>query len=166
MVEITGKLKLSQQAEPRDRLMLPFELRQKRCLRATLVSGETVALRLPRGQRLRDGDLLAASDGRVIEVVAAPERLLHVQCATVSELLRAAYHLGNRHAPVEIGDGFLRVPEDHVLATLLRGLGARPARIQAPFEPEAGAYDHPRSYVAGEPDGSGTIHEYGSVDHD
>lgn len=92
---------------------------------------------LPRGEILRGGDLVTASDGRVIEVVAQEEKLLHVQ---TGDLARAAYHLGNRHVPVQIGDGFLRIAEDHVLEEMLRKLGATVSRVVAPFEPEAGAY--------------------------
>ena len=119
------------------RLELPFELRQKSRLRARLDSGEEVALLLPRGEVLRGGDLLAASDGRVVEVVSQPEKLLHVEC---DDLARVAYHLGNRHVPVEVGEGFLRIAQDHVLEKMLKGLGATVSSIEAPFEPEAGAY--------------------------
>jgi urease accessory protein len=89
---------------------------------------------------LRGGDLVVASDGRVVEVVAAAERVLHVECASATELARCAYHLGNRHVPVQIGDGFLRLGADHVLEQMLKRLGATVSSLQAPFEPEAGAY--------------------------
>jgi urease accessory protein len=95
---------------------------------------------LPRGEILRGGDLVTASDGRVIEVIAAPEKLLHVQCAHASDLAKAAYHLGNRHVPVQVGDGFLRLAADHVLEEMLHKLGAKVTHVEAPFEPEAGAY--------------------------
>ncbi len=81
-----------------------------------------------------------ASDGRVVEVIAAAERVLHVECASGTELARCAYHLGNRHVPVEVGEGFLRLAEDHVLERMLAGLGAKLSHLTAPFEPEAGAY--------------------------
>jgi urease accessory protein len=123
--------------EVKGQLALPFDARQKSRQRAKLVSGEEVALKLPRGEILRGGDLVTASDGRVIEVVAVPERLLHIEC---EDLARAAYHLGNRHVPVQIGESFLRIAEDHVLEELLRKLGARVSHVEAPFEPEAGAY--------------------------
>jgi urease accessory protein len=121
-------------------LRLPFEQRQKTRLRVRLVSGEEVALRLPRGEILRGGDRLRAGDGRVIEVLAEEEDVLHVVCAGPRELTRAAYHLGNRHVPVQIGAGFLRLAADHVLEEMLRGLGATIEPLRAPFEPEAGAY--------------------------
>jgi urease accessory protein len=127
-------------ARPGDRLELPFELRQKSRLRTRLASGEEAWLVLARGEILRGGDLLLATGGRVIEVVARPEQLLHVECESPQALARAAYHLGNRHVPVEVGAGFLRLAFDHVLEQMLAGLGARTASIEAPFEPEAGAY--------------------------
>jgi urease accessory protein len=121
------------------KLTLPFELRQKSRLRARLDSGEEIALILPRGRVLRGGDRVTAADGRELEIVAAPEKLLHIEC---EELARVAYHLGNRHVPLEVGAGFLRIAEDHVLEEMVRGLGARVLHIEAPFEPESGAYGH------------------------
>jgi urease accessory protein len=140
------------------RLDLPFELRQKSRLRALLSSGEEVALRLPRGTVLRGGDVLSAADGRLIEVTARPEEVLHVQCETPEAMARAAYHLGNRHVPVEVGPGYLRLAADHVLEDLLKGLGARVTPMTAPFEPESGAYGGGHHNHDGE--GPGKIHEY------
>jgi urease accessory protein len=143
MLEIRTKLELRRGAcevEVKGRLELPFDSRQKTRLRTRLASGEEAALVLPRGEILRGGDLVVASDGRVIEVVAAAEEVLHVECASATELARCAYHLGNRHVPVEVGDGFLRLAEDHVLEKMLAGLGAKLTHVTAPFEPEAGAY--------------------------
>jgi len=121
------------------RLILPFEERQKSRLHARLENGEEVALVLPRGKVLRNGDVVKAPDGRAIEIVSAPEKLLHIEA---DSLARVAYHLGNRHVAVQVGDGFLRIAEDHVLEDMLRGLGARVTHVEAPFEPEAGAYGH------------------------
>jgi urease accessory protein len=120
-------------------LTLPFEQRQKSRLRAQAENGEEVALILPRGRVLRGGDRVAATDGREVEIVAAPEKLLHIESA---ELARVAYHLGNRHVPLQVGPGFLRIAEDHVLEEMARKLGARVSHVEAPFEPEAGAYGH------------------------
>jgi len=121
------------------RLILPFEQRQKSRLRARLENGDEVALILPRGKVLRGGDRVTATDGREVEIVAAPEKLLHIES---TELARVAYHLGNRHVPLQVGQGFLRIAEDHVLEEMARKLGARVSRVEAPFEPEAGAYGH------------------------
>ena len=141
MIEIQSRIPRDGRSfEVRGTLRLAFDQRQKSRLRARLASGEEVALLLPRGTRLRGGDLVGASDGRVIEVVAEPERVLHIECASPVELARCAYHLGNRHVPVQLGEGWLRIAADHVLAEMLAKLGARVTPIEAPFEPEAGAY--------------------------
>jgi urease accessory protein len=123
-----------------ERLELPFELRQKSRLRTRLASGEEAALFLERGAVLRGGDRLIAADGRVIEVVAAPERLLVVRANDRRQLARAAYHLGNRHIPVEVGHDSLKLEYDHVLREMLDGLGVDTNEESGPFEPEAGAY--------------------------
>ncbi len=120
-------------------MTLPFEQRQKSRLRATAENGEEIAFILPRGRVLRGGDRVTATDGREVEIVAAPEKLLHIESA---ELARVAYHLGNRHVPLQVGPNFLRIAEDHVLEEMARKLGARVSHVEAPFEPEAGAYGH------------------------
>jgi urease accessory protein len=171
MLEIRSKLSIRRDAyalEVKGQLQLPFEARQKTRLRTKLVSGEEVGLLLPRGEILRGGDLVVASDGRIVEVIAEPEKLLHVECATPSELARAAYHLGNRHVPVEVGHGYLRIAVDHVLEEMLRQLGARVSTIEAPFEPEAGAYGGGHGHH-GEQGHGGRIHDHGHDhrhDHD
>ena len=164
MIEISSKLAAAgadSTVVAKELLELPFDLRQKSRLRTKLMSGEAVWLMLPRGDILRGGDLLLTADGRVVKVVAEPEQVLHVTCANASELAKAAYHLGNRHVPVQVGERFLRIAADHVLADMLRGLGATLVPMQAPFEPEAGAYGggHHRHH-AEEGSHSGRIHEY------
>jgi urease accessory protein len=121
------------------RLVLLFEQRQRSRLRAKAENGEDVALILPRGRVLRGGDRVQATDGREVEIVAAPEKLAHIESA---ELARVAYHLGNRHVPLQVGPGFLRIAADHVLEEMARKLGARVSHVEAPFEPEGGAYGH------------------------
>lgn len=127
-----------------DRLELDFNYRTKSRLRARLASGDEAGLFLPRGTVLRGGQKLRASDGRIIEVVAAAEDLLEARCANATDLARAAFHLGNRHVAVEVGcdagGGWLRLQADHVLEGMLRGLGASVCSLWAAFEPEAGAY--------------------------
>jgi urease accessory protein len=170
MLEIKAKLKIPRSAyavQVRGALRLPFELRQKSRLHAQLESGEEVALMLPRGEVLRGGDLVTASDGRIITIVAAAEKLLHVECGDARHLARAAYHLGNRHVPVEVGDGYLRIAADHVLEEMLKLLGAKVSEIEAPFEPEAGAYAAGHRHE--EMGHGGKIHEFGEPhehDHD
>ena len=129
-------------AAPTARLTLNFDARTKSRLRTRLADGEEVGLFLPRGTILRGGDRLQAADGRIVEVVAAPEDLIEARCVDAFALARAAYHLGNRHVAVQVGAGWLRIQADHVLETMLTGLGAEVASLTAPFEPEAGAYAH------------------------
>ncbi|WP_342050962.1 MULTISPECIES: urease accessory protein UreE [unclassified Cupriavidus] len=122
------------------KLVLPFGDRSKSRLRAVLDNGGEVALFLPRGTVLRGGDLLVAEDGAFIEVQAAAESVLQVTADDALSLMRAAYHLGNRHTPVEVGRDYLRLEYDPVLADMLVRLGVTIARAELPFEPEAGAY--------------------------
>jgi urease accessory protein len=127
-------------AIPDAQLVLTYDLRQKCRFTAVLSSAEEVAIALPRGGVLHDGDILRAADGRAVRVVAAQERLLRVTAQGAQSLARAAYHLGNRHAALQVGGDFLQLPYDHVLADMLQGLGAQVAEVTAAFEPEAGAY--------------------------
>lgn len=122
------------------KLTLAFELRQKSRLRTQADNGELVTLMLDRGSILRGGDLLAADDGRVVEVVAADEHVMTVAGCSPLQLVRAAYHLGNRHVPLQIGDDWLRFGRDPVLAEMLQGIGIAVVEESAQFEPEAGAY--------------------------
>lgn len=147
MLEIKAKLKIAKSAyrlEVKGRLRLPLALRKAGHAQATLESGEEVALRLPRGEMLRGGDLVTASDGRVIEVIAETEKLLHAVIAGAAQLARMAWQLGSEHVPAEIGEGFLRVAADATLAEKLRKSGAAITEVEAPFEPEveAGAPHH------------------------
>lgn len=145
-------------AAPTERLVLPFELRCKSRLRARLASGEEVGLFLERGAVLRAGDRLLGGDGRVVEVAASPEAVCEARSDDAPLLARAAYHLGNRHVPVQVAPGLLRFGRDHVLAEMLRGLGLAVTETEAPFEPESGAYGghgghaHPHGHSA---DGEG-----------
>ncbi|HYL20014.1 MAG TPA: urease accessory protein UreE [Burkholderiales bacterium] len=141
-------------------LVLPFELRQKSRLRTTLASGEEVGLFLERGDLLRGGDFLRGEDGRVIRVVARDEQVLDIFCDGTEALARVAYHLGNRHVPLQVGDGWLRIAADHVLRQMVEGLGAKVVVRDAPFEPEAGAYAGGHSHEA-PPTHGGIIHEFG-----
>jgi urease accessory protein len=143
MLEIKAKLKIPRTAyklDVRGQLKLPFDARQKSRLRTRLVSGEEVGLMLPRGEILRGGDLVTASDGRVIEIVSQEEKTIHIEASSPQALARVAYHLGNRHVPVQVGENFLRIAEDHVLEEMVKKLGAKVSHVEAPFEPEAGAY--------------------------
>jgi len=121
-------------------LVLPFDQRTRSRQLATLASGEEASLMLERGQVLRDGDKLLTDDGRVVQVVAAKETVSTITANDPWRLARASYHLGNRHVPVQIGAGWLRIRHDHVLDDMLRGQGFDVVVEEAPFEPESGAY--------------------------
>ncbi|MFJ9452968.1 MULTISPECIES: urease accessory protein UreE [unclassified Herbaspirillum] len=121
-------------------LLLPYDQREKSRLRATLLSGEDVAVFTVRGTVLRNGDLLRGDDGRVVRINAAKEATYRVQASSPHQLLRCAFHLGNRHTQAQVGDGFLRIRKDPVLKEMLEGLGALVVEEEAAFEPESGAY--------------------------
>ncbi|NCA70548.1 MAG: urease accessory protein UreE [Sphingobacteriia bacterium] len=121
-------------------LVLDYESRQRSRLRASASGGRLVGLFLDPGTVLRDGDWLRALDGTLIRVQAAPERVSEVLCAEPRQLARAAYHLGNRHVALQVGEGWLRYPHDHVLDEMILALGLSVSVVEAPFEPEPGAY--------------------------
>ncbi|MDP1611317.1 MAG: urease accessory protein UreE [Sulfuritalea sp.] len=123
-----------------ERLELSFDIRCKSRLRTTLASGEDCGLFLERGTVLRGGDKLVANDGRIVEVIAAPETLMEAVSGDPLLIAKAAYHLGNRHVAVELKPGRLRFTTDHVLGEMVRGLGLKVAEVEAAFEPESGAY--------------------------
>jgi len=121
-------------------LTLAFDERRKSRLAATLDNGENIALLLPRGTVLRDGEVLVADDGGLVRIVAKPEAVLLVRANDALTLTRAAYHLGNRHTPVEVGTDYLKLEYDPVLADMLKRIGATVEQVSLPFQPETGAY--------------------------
>ncbi|HVU52396.1 MAG TPA: urease accessory protein UreE [Polyangia bacterium] len=121
---------------------LTLDDRRRSRLRFLLDDGREAALFLPRGSVLRDGDRLRADGGEIVAVRAAPEFLSVARAAEPHLLLRGAYHLGNRHVPVQLGEGWLAYEHDHVLDDMVRGLGLAVEARRAPFEPEAGAFRH------------------------
>jgi urease accessory protein len=132
--------RLPKKRTPDVQLVLPFDERKKSRLRTTLASGEAVGLILERGSMLRGGDQLIADDGRVVEIIAADEKVSTARAADPGQLARVSYHLGNRHVPLQIGVGWVRYQHDHVLDDMVRGLGSSVDVEYAPFEPEGGAY--------------------------
>ena len=121
-------------------IALDWDTRQKSRFSTTDSSGRELALVLPRGTVLRGGDVLLADDGSLVAVQAAAQAVLRVTADAPLGLLRAAYHLGNRHVALQIGPGWLRYLHDHVLDGMARELGLEVDGEQAPFEPEVGAY--------------------------
>lgn len=123
-----------------DRVTLTFVDRHRRRLRLVADSGTPFLLDLARVQHLADGDGLELDNGGYVRVGAAPERVVEIEAGTPGDLLRIAWHLGNRHLPVQALEGRLRIRDDHVIAAMVEGLGGRVTRLQAPFDPETGAY--------------------------
>jgi len=125
-------------------LELDWDVRQKSRFDATDSLGRTLGVFLPRGTLVRGGDVLIAEDGSMVRVLAAPQAVLRITaCAahgSAFDLTRAAYHLGNRHVPIELQPDHLKIEPDHVLADLLRAMHLTVEAVNEAFEPEGGAY--------------------------
>lgn len=148
---------------PADTVVLDFDDRHRRRLAMTATRGLEFLLDLEMAIALRGGDALVLEDGRLIEVVAAPEPLAEIRCKDAHHLVRVAWHLGNRHLPTQITARGLRVRRDHVIEDMVRGLGARVIEIEAPFDPEGGAYADGHAHAASRGSGHGSDH--GHVHH-
>jgi urease accessory protein len=125
---------------PADTVVLDFDDRHRRRMAMTGTRGLEFLLDLENAVALRGGDALVLDDGRLVEVVAAPEPLLEIRGNDPHHLVRLAWHLGNRHLPTQIMAKGLRIRRDHVIEAMVKGLGARVVEIEAPFDPEGGAY--------------------------
>ena len=123
-----------------DTLTLAYVDRHRRRIRLTADSGEACLLDLPTAHHLIDGDGLELDGGDYLRVRAAPEPVFDIEAAEPSDLLRIAWHLGNRHLPLQVAGERLRIQADHVIAEMVVGLGGRITRQEAPFDPETGAY--------------------------
>src|SRR5271165_730121 len=126
--------------EPLDSVVLDFDERYRRRVAMTGVGGLAFLLDLPEAAMLRGGDGLRLEDGRIVEVVAAPEALAEIRSPDPLGLMRVAWHLGNRHLPTELMPKALRIRRDPVIEAMAEGLGARVIPLEAPFNPEGGAY--------------------------
>ncbi len=141
--------KIDPPASVQTTVTLPLAKRVKSRVRVILDDGTEAGLFLARGTTLCDGECLASEEGIVVQVRAAPEPVSTTHCGDPRLLARAAYHLGNRHVPLQIGRDWLRYQHDHVLDDMLRGLGLEVQVEDAPFEPEPGAYgghEHRRAH--------------------
>lgn len=127
-----------------DAVVLDFDGRHRRRFAMTGEGGLAFLLDLPEAVPLRDGDGLRLEDGRIVKVSAASEALLEITAPSLAELIRVAWHLGNRHLPTQLLGDKLRIREDAVIADMVRGLGAEARALEAPFDPEGGAYGHGR----------------------
>lgn len=123
-----------------DTVVLGYDDRHRRRMAMTGTRGLEFLLDLEEALALRGGDALVLEDGRLIEVVAAPEALIEIRGTDPHHLVRVAWHLGNRHLPTQIVGKGLRIRRDHVIEEMVKGLGAKVIEIEAPFDPEGGAY--------------------------
>ena len=134
-------------------LTLDFDARHRRRIRLTTDQGEDILLDLPKTVAMSDGDGLQLDDGTWLRITAASESLLEVRHKDRHQLMRLAWHLGNRHLPTEIREDALRIRPDHVIEEMLQGFGADLVKVQVPFQPEGGAYGgnghHHHSHGAG-----------------
>jgi len=142
-----------------DTVVLDHEERRRRRGVVKTVGGLEFLVDLADAPALRAGDGYLLEDGRLIEIVAAPEELLELRGRDPLHMTRLAYHLGNRHLECEISARHIRIRRDHVIAEMLKGLGAKVVEIEAPFHPEGGAY-----HQGGHSHDHG--HEPGHVHHD
>jgi urease accessory protein len=123
-----------------DRVLIDYDDRHRRRILLRTEAGAELLLDLAQAVRLRDGDGLASDSGGVVRVCARPEKLLEIHAHDEGELLRIAWHLGNRHLPVQLLGDRIRIRADHVIWEMVEGLGGHVDEIEAPFDPEAGAY--------------------------
>jgi urease accessory protein len=142
-----------------DTVVLDFDDRHRRRMVMTGTRGLEFLLDLENAVALRGGDALVLEDGRRVEVVAAPEPLIEIRGTDPGHLVRLAWHLGNRHLPTQIMAKGLRIRSDHVIEDMVKGLGAKVIEIEAPFDPEGGAYA-----AAHEP--AAHKHDHGHAHHD
>ena len=123
---------------------LDWDVRQKSRFDCTDSTDRQLGVFLPRGTVVRGGDVLVAEDGTLVKIIAAPQKLLHItycrESSTPYDLIRAAYHLGNRHVQIELKPDHLKIEPDHVLADMLRAMHLIVSEVSEGFEPEAGAY--------------------------
>ena len=154
---------------PADTVVLDFDDRHRRRMAMTGTRGLEFLLDLENAVALRGGDALVLDDDRLIEVVAAPEPLAEIRCNDPHHLVRVAWHLGNRHLPTQIIGKGLRIRRDHVIEAMVKGLGARVIEIEAPFDPEGGAYAGGGHVHAPESDPhaahDGASHDHGDRHH-
>jgi urease accessory protein len=144
MLRITGfasEALSPEQARATMHLRLTFHERSRSRLATMAPDGQAVAITLPRGSVMRNGAVLAGDDGARLVVDAVPEPVTRVTAASTFDLMRAVYHLANRHVPAQLGADHVLIEPDPVLERMLVGLGSRIERVEAPFDPEAGAYE-------------------------
>ena len=123
-----------------DRVLIDFDRRHRRRIVLKTERDADILIDLPHAVRLRDGDGLEGDGGQMIRVVARAEKLLEIHAHTPADLVRIAWHLGNRHLPVQLLGDRIRIRDDHVIAGMVHTLGGHAHLVEAAFDPEAGAY--------------------------
>ena len=141
-----------------DSVLLDYDRRFRRRILLTTESGRDVLLDLSQAVRLRHGDGLLLDDGDVVRVAARAEALLDIHAHEDGDLVRIAWHLGNRHLPVQVLGEHLRIRADHVIEEMVEQLGGHVERVEAPFDPEAGAYAGGHQHHHDDDDGHGHHH--------
>lgn len=144
-----------------DTVTLDFENRRRRRLKLTGDNGIIFLLDLPEVRTLRDGDVLLLSDGNGVVIRAKDEAIVDITCRDIGHLVRIAWHLGNRHLPTQLFEDRLRIRQDHVIEEMVVKLGATTSRLDAPFNPEGGAYGHGETYGHSHASGSVEDHSHG-----
>ena len=157
MLRVVRVVDSTNQSARIDSVVLKADQRRIQSARLTGVNGTPIGLMLPEPVLLRNGDALELDDGSIVDVVIEPEPLVEIRGNDLTHLARLAWHLGDRHVPVQIFTNRLRMRRDPSLETMLKGLGARIAEIEAPFDPEGGAYTHHAPHHA---------HGHDHCDHD
>jgi urease accessory protein len=140
-------------ARETDQVLIDYDRRFRRRIMLLTVAGSEVLIDLPQAVRLQDGDGLVGEGGAVVRVNARPEYLMEIHAHDAAGLVRIAWHLGNRHLPVQLLADGIRIRADHVISEMVTGMGGQVDLIQAPFDPEAGAY-------------AGGVHHHGHDDDD
>jgi urease accessory protein len=141
LIRVTAVLPAGQWADATDEVLIDFDRRHRRRIVLVTEAGNEVLLDFPQAVRLRDGDGLALDGGGIVRVRARAEPLLEIHAHDEGELVRIAWHLGNRHLPVQLLGDRIRIRADHVIEEMVEGLGGHVEAIEAPFDPESGAYE-------------------------
>ncbi len=146
---------------PADHVHLDHDMRHRRRMVFKTAQGKAILLDMANAVSLRDGDGLVLDDGEVVRVEAAPEALIEITAPSLAAVVRIAWHLGNRHLPTQLLGESLRIRHDHVIAEMVAGLGGICTEVQAPFDPEGGAYAERMGKAVPHHHGHGHAHEHG-----
>jgi urease accessory protein len=144
-----------------DCVLLDYDRRFRRRILLTTENGKEVMLDLPQAVRLRHGDGILLDDDGIVRVAARAEALLDIHAHSDADLVRIAWHLGNRHLPVQLLDEHIRIRADHVIEEMVERLGGHVEHVSAPFDPEAGAYAGGHSHSHDDDEDHGHAHPHG-----